>query len=155
MVAIAHRNPHFRQLPPADFDPGEPLQQAFNPTERKTFVHVKAGVIQHPQGRRIREYLLVDNFGNHWITYLAVCLDGEVYQWPTDRNAYAKPSIVAEHGGFTADLFDKYRLEAFRAFARIDAELRAIRQIASETAGKIIDGSKLVIEPTQAPLITP
>lgn len=60
MVALAARNPHFRQLPPADFDPGEPLQRAFNPTERKTFVHVKAGVIQHPQGRRIREYLLID-----------------------------------------------------------------------------------------------
>lgn len=152
MVAPANRNPHFRLLPPADFDPAEPLQLAYNPSVRKRFEVKRTGVIQDPNtGRRIREYMLVDQHANNWVTYLAICLNGEVYQWPTDRNAYLKPSIIAEHGGISADLMDKYRIQAFNAFGRIDAGIRALRKAASETAGKIIAGETLVIEPTPVP----
>lgn len=141
-------NTHYRLDPGTGLDPAEPLQMAFNPEVKKVFELKRTGIIKHPKtGRCIREFLLVDHFGNNWITYMAVGADYEVHQWPTDRNAYVKPSIIAEHGGLSANLFDKYRIQAFRAFDRVDAQIKQVRAIASQTAGKIVDPSKLELPP--------
>jgi hypothetical protein len=155
MVAMNRKPPHYGMLPPADFDPGEPLQDAYNPADPNKGYSVKfAGVIQGPKGRRLREYVLLDKNANHWIAYLAICADREIYQWPNGREAYIKPSIIAAHKGFTADLFDKYRIQAFKAFDRIDAQIKAVRSIASQTAGKIIlDASKLELPPAPSLVI--
>jgi hypothetical protein len=144
------RNTHYRVDPPLDLDPTGPLQDAFNPSERKKFILKRTGIIQHPKtGRRMREFLLVDNFGNNWITYLATCADLEVHQWPTDRNAYVKPSMIAAHGGrLSADLFDSFRDTAFKVFDRQDKAVRAMRTLATNAAGRIIaDVTKLELPP--------
>lgn len=154
---VAHfKSPHLRAIPPATIDPSEPLQDAFNPTTRKLFELKRTGLIQDPKTKRtLREFLLVDQFGNNWITFLAVCADMEVHQWPIDRSAYVKPSIMAEHGGLTADLFDKYRLTAFKVFARQDAAHKALQTLASRTAGKIVDVTNLELPPAPSLTVNP
>lgn len=139
MVAPAIRNPHFRKIPPAGLDPSLPLQLAFNPTLKKHFVLRYEQIIKHPTtGRHMREYVMDDQFGNQWLTFLAFCADDEVHQWPTDRNAYIKPSMLAAHGGrVSADLLDKFRQAAFVVFERQDTAIKAARKAAGRLAGKI------------------
>lgn len=149
MVAHAKAKHHLRQIPPANLDPGEPLQAAFNPGVKKQFTLKRTGLIRHPKtGRHLREFLLTDQFGNFWITYLAICADMEVHQWPTDRNAYIKPSMQLAHNGISADLMDKFRQAAFTIFDRQDKAVEALRSIANKSAGKIVvDFDKLTLPP--------
>jgi hypothetical protein len=130
MVALSSpASAHHRIVPPPFHDPGEPLQLAFNPQERKIFVTLRDSIIVEPGTlRRLREYLLRDNHGNHWLTYLGHAIDFEIYQSPTDRSAFLKPIAgIKEHGGITQDLMDLHRKAAFRDFAKIDHAILAAR----------------------------
>lgn len=139
MVAFAKQNAHYRKVPPAGLDPSVPLQLAFNPGERKFFSLKYEQIIKQPRtGRHIREFIFVDQFGNQWVTFLSWCIDDEIHQWPTDRNAYIKPSMILKHGGrVSADLLDKFREAAFTIFHRQDVALKAARHAAG-TGGKIV-----------------
>lgn len=141
MVAIAKTPRHYTQLPPTGLDPSVPLQLAFNPNLPKIFTLKYEQVIKHPQTRRhMREYLLTDQFGNQWVTYLAFCADDEVHQWPVDRNAYIKPSMMFAHGGrVSADLLDKFRQAAFTIFQRQDIAITAARKAGKGAKITLID----------------
>jgi len=61
----------------------------------------------------LREALGRDQFGNDYIVFRAILLDGGEY----DVGDRILPSIILEHKGITDDLWAKYRLKALRAFA--------------------------------------
>ena len=150
MVALRQR------IPSADIDPSELIQGDVSQSITQLFRILKTGVIQHPKTKRyLREFLITDQFGNHYITYFAVTVDGEEYQWPPQKSCRVKPSVITAHGGITQDLFDKYRHAAFVEFDRIDAVIRATRNAASAIAGKIIDGEKLILSDAAPNLILP
>lgn len=142
---IAPTNFHYRRLPSADFDPTAGAQGDVSQSITQLFTIRTAGVIRHPQsGRLIREWLFDDQFGNVYLAYRAVCVDGDEY----DINDRLKPSIIAAHGGISGDLLDKYRQKAFWSFENTDRTIRITRAVASDVSKKIIDGEKLLIPGT-------
>jgi len=77
-------------------------------------------LISNPKtGKQIRESLMKDQYGNHYVTYQTVLKDGEWYE----TGEWIPPSTVALFGGFTTALLDHLRGKAFLAFSQVEAKL--------------------------------
>jgi hypothetical protein len=127
-------------IPSADFDPSSVVSHTVC-SAKLVFAIKNTGVIAAPPNRRLlREWVAVDQFGNTYFLYRAVCVDGEEY----DLGDRIKPSVLKANETTMGDLMDKYRAKAFYSFAKTDEAIRAMRAM-RETSGKKFDLSKLLL----------
>lgn len=87
-----------------------------------TLVHERRG-----RKRSLRERVIADNHGNLYLHYTFEASDGELY----DVSDWVRPSVIAEHGGFSDDLKKLFRDKAFAAWDAVEEDLRMVREVLS------------------------
>lgn len=128
------------ETPSGNIDPTDTIQGHYGVKQR--FELRRSNVVTNPRTRRqCREFVLEDQNGNFYLVYRAQLHDGEDY----DVADWVRPSVMARYGGFSDALIDDYRTKAFRAFERAARAINEARAIASQVAGNIIDGAKLIL----------
>lgn len=130
--------------PNADLDPFAIIQG--HNGESQFFTLLRSSVVQDRRSKRqMREFLGVDQFGNHYLVYRARLQDGEEYDVAPNKDGWAdRPTLLLTYGGFTDALIDDFRTQAFHALDEAAKSIQAVRALADDL-GYSGDMDKLAI----------
>ena len=130
--------------PSANLDPFAIIQG--HNGENQFFTLLRSSVVQDRRSKRqMREFLGVDQFGNHYLVYRTRLQDGEEYDVAPNNDGWAdRPTLLLTYGGFTDALIDDFRSQAFHVFEETAKAIDASRALADQLGYKG-DMDKLVI----------
>jgi len=111
-------------------DVGDSIQGHVGPNTKQVFETLQGTPFSQPKLKLSGyEFIMRDQFGNHYHKMRAVLFDGELY----DVDQYIKPSMMMRHDGGFADFEDRYAKAKLRI---TEGLLRDLREQGAVTLGR-------------------